>query len=516
MSSKYYGYCRFSSVGQSKYSIDRQEDYIKHYAGQNNFHLEDIFSDKGISAKAGANRLEGTAWADLMGVARAGDHILLENLDRFSREDVRSAQRAINDVLDVGIAIHVIKSGLVLHKDSESIDIDIIRSVFENSAAHKENVKRSQRAKAAHKNRLEKLQEGQFVQVHTPYWIEKSSSEGTYKLNEGASVVERMFAMCNEGKGTKQIATALNQGGIKTLRSGKTWTQAGILSVLKNRACIGEYKGREGFLPAVVTKEMFDLAQVYIADRKLNKTGRNTGNFNVMKGVSVCMHCGGNMYFQQRNRASGMWLVCKNKSNGSCVGRGGADIKGDLALRLFREIVIKIEDEDAARPILNDSELRDAQNKLKNWEADMQENYSTALAKMVSTQERIVNKLKQEHDNAMVQQSLGGGSKQERIDLLNNADDASKTKLNTLLRRKGVKIEWGRSREDDTDCGLAKTENLAVSAQGGEITVLPLTQDMLWKAAIDGDFNADWFRQMYKKHKDKMTDIPDDFDKLWR
>src|SRR5262249_39346049 len=109
-----YSYVRFSTPEQAKGdSLRRQTAATEEYCARHGLTLDSTLSlrDLGVSAFKGDHRTKDKhALAQFLTLARrgripAGSYLVIENLDRLSREDERTALRLWMDILDQKINI---------------------------------------------------------------------------------------------------------------------------------------------------------------------------------------------------------------------------------------------------------------------------------------------------------------------------------------------------------------------------------------------------------------------------
>ena len=106
-----YSYIRWSSIRQGFGStLDRQQSIAREVANKHNLALVELKPEKGVSAFKGKNNQKGSTLADFIasvksGVVERGSWIVVENLDRISREDILKAQRLFMEMLELGITI---------------------------------------------------------------------------------------------------------------------------------------------------------------------------------------------------------------------------------------------------------------------------------------------------------------------------------------------------------------------------------------------------------------------------
>ena len=110
MQKKAYSYIRFSTPQQLKGdSLRRQLEASRAYAEAHDMVLDDSLRDIGISAFKGKNATEGALkkFIELVEAGRIekGSILILESLDRLSRQQVFSALGLFSSILSAGIEI---------------------------------------------------------------------------------------------------------------------------------------------------------------------------------------------------------------------------------------------------------------------------------------------------------------------------------------------------------------------------------------------------------------------------
>src|ERR1035437_68430 len=108
MTGKVFSYLRFSSkpqeLGASK---ARQLAMSEKWAAEKGLTIETHYEDLGVSAFKGKHRTEGNLAGFLTAVKtgkiESGSTLLIESIDRLSREEVGKALRFFMDIIDAGI-----------------------------------------------------------------------------------------------------------------------------------------------------------------------------------------------------------------------------------------------------------------------------------------------------------------------------------------------------------------------------------------------------------------------------
>ena len=298
-----YSYCRFSQSSQLfGDSLRRQLQLSEAYAARHGLTIDTTLHlrDLGVSAFRGKNVKEG-ALAGFMeairlGRVKRGSFLLLESLDRLSRDEVGEALGLFLDIIRSGVKIVTLVSPeQEFSKASINDPGNLFVAIGSMLRAHEESAMKSHRLSKAweqkKKNAATKPVTGQV-----PAWIELV--DGEFRLmKESAATVKLIFRLALDGHGISAITRYLNVNSIppigKTKRASK-WGRSYIQRILTNRACIGEYqphKGRVGnrvpcgpailkYYPAVVSESIFYKVQAARKPQKQSagRPGKSVAN----------------------------------------------------------------------------------------------------------------------------------------------------------------------------------------------------------------------------------------------
>src|SRR5580692_11060030 len=117
---KAYSYRRFSSGKQSKgSSIQRQGEKAVEFCKRHNLELADVFTDSGVSAWKGKNFSPDFALGKFYELAQKGQIekgsvLVIENLDRLSREEITDCAAKFLQIVNSGIAIGLVDKDIIL------------------------------------------------------------------------------------------------------------------------------------------------------------------------------------------------------------------------------------------------------------------------------------------------------------------------------------------------------------------------------------------------------------------
>jgi DNA invertase Pin-like site-specific DNA recombinase len=320
-----YSYIRFSHPAQAEGdSLRRQTEAAAEWCKRNGVRLDTstTLHDLGKSAYTGQHRKNPdrhalAAFLKLVEAGRVpkGSYLIIENLDRLSREDERPALRLWMDLLDAGINIVQLHPETIFRHEKSDM-IDIMRAVMELSRGHGESAMKSKRNGAAWvSKRREARSSGRVLTKRLPAWITEKNGQ-LVLIPEKATVVRRIFDLAIAGYGMKATIRVLEREGIKPLlpfhtyrgeKRPSTWNRTYISQVLNDRRAVGEFQPRltdgttdgkpiPNYYPAVITEDQWHAARAGAASRR-NKGGRPNKNVNLFSGLLKDARDGGSIVY---------------------------------------------------------------------------------------------------------------------------------------------------------------------------------------------------------------------------
>jgi DNA invertase Pin-like site-specific DNA recombinase len=331
-----YSYIRFSSKKQGKgSSLYRQtQDTIagespESWCGRNNVLLsETTYRDLGLSAYDGSNVKQGElrVFLDAIDAGRVhpGDYLLVERVDRITRQGIDEGMDLIKRILRRGISIVTLASGRVYGPDAVtglmkgSLELQFY---LEQAQQYSETL--SRRVAAAWQHKRERARAGVLATAKMPPWLRAEGPREARRavvIPEKVAVVLLIFEMAVAGLGIKRILRALLEAGTPPITSRLAWSRSGVRRILTNRAVLGEHQptrkqGKvyvpdgepiEGYYPAIIPLDLFHRAQACLTDRTIRKRCRDSKLLNVFAGL-VKDARGGQSYITDHrlNRVSG-------------------------------------------------------------------------------------------------------------------------------------------------------------------------------------------------------------------
>lgn len=388
---KAYSYIRFSTPEQAKGdSLRRQLDAARAWCAERGLALDDSLRDLGRSAYKGGNAQFGAlrAFLDLVerGEIERGSYLIVESLDRLSREAVLDAAARLFDLIRAGITVVTLSDGQEYSQEGVRTDWSrLIVSISIMARAHEESRVKGQRVgKAWAEKRRRAIEGGQAMTAACPAWLTLVGGprSGHYEiLPERAEIVRSIFADTIAGMGRRSIAKRLNAAGVPTWgtgrKQGSRWHDSYIQKILGNPAVWGRFQPLsklaggddttavqpiDGYYPSIVDEQTYYAAQAASKARGSGR-GRTSSDFrNILRGLVKCGTCGGNMVMLDKGkRSAGPKLIC-----GAAHAHAGCDHNTYYPYyELEANILHSIDDEQlSVLTARDDSEVAELQRKL--------------------------------------------------------------------------------------------------------------------------------------------------------
>ena len=204
---KAYSYLRFSTSHQmTGDSYRRQSTLAKQYAARHGLELDTglTFEDLGISAFRGSNARSGALGAFLVaiddGIVPAGSTLLVESLDRVSRQDPWDALLIFQQIVNSGVTIITLQDKKIYSREEmRQNPLRILESLFVMIRANEESETRSRRSLAVWANKRAHAAEKPLTPTG-PAWLRFNKQIGKFEvIEERAEIVRRIFRMTLAG-----------------------------------------------------------------------------------------------------------------------------------------------------------------------------------------------------------------------------------------------------------------------------------------------------------------------------
>lgn len=371
-----YSYIRFSTKKQADGdSLRRQTEKARAYARQHGLSLDESLSyqDLGVSAFDGSNVAKGQLAAFMQAVRAgnvpAGSFLLVEQFDRLSRVPPLDAMMQLQELISAGITVVTLDDGRVYDRETTRDPSALFLSLATMYRAYNESESKSIRISGAWQ--AKRARREAVLTAECPRWLTaRADRSGFDIIPEKADSIRKVFELTIAGFGNVALARRANQESWPHPGKGPTWNQTLITKLVSNRAVLGEYQPciRDGkkrvpqgeawknYYPAVITEELFLLANAAKAQRS-KVPGRRDKNYkNLFQGILVCGSCGGS--YTRKNKQSKKQLcyslyMCTKRAHGltKCKSFNGQQLEVNLLANIYQLGYEHIRTEQEAREL---------------------------------------------------------------------------------------------------------------------------------------------------------------------
>ena len=350
-----YSYIRFSSKSQELgASLKRQLKLAQAYAAEHKLTLDDhTYRDLGVSAWKGKNKTDGKLGMFLAalekGTIKPGSYLLIEALDRLSREDVDNALRQFLNILHHGIKIVTLSDRQEYSTARTRTDhgMSLVQSIMYMGRANEENERKSQRVKDAKVRARQAMDQGIIATAMAPSWLKPGPTRKTndWIIDQSkVKTIRLIFDLALAGNGAPAIARTLNEKGVPTMQRASIWTFGTVTAILKNEAVVGTFRRKKstdapkvGYYPVIIPETKFSVVQQGMSCRRwisqksvVEVNGEQVESAaNIFAGLCYCADCNSKMRAVGSSKVVGLsetkqhlYLQCQTAySGGGCDAR---------------------------------------------------------------------------------------------------------------------------------------------------------------------------------------------------
>jgi DNA invertase Pin-like site-specific DNA recombinase len=303
-----YSYVRFSSPQQAQGdSLRRQHELRDAWLKRAGAVLDTsvTLKDEGVGAFTGGHRVNPdrhalAAFLELVkrGRVQRGSYLVVESLDRLSREHIRPALTLLLNLIDAGVRVVQLLPVEAVYDDKVE-PMQLMMAIMELSRGHSESRMKSERVGGAWKEKKRQAAEnGEPITRRVPAWL--SVEGGRFVLDKDkATTIRRVFEMVIAGHGVTAITKRLNAERVPPIGRAECWVRSYVMKLLTSRTVVGEYqphtrrngqkrapegKPITGYFPPVVTDDQWHAARAALVSRT-SKGGRASRRVHLFQGL---------------------------------------------------------------------------------------------------------------------------------------------------------------------------------------------------------------------------------------
>lgn len=304
-----YSYTRFSSERQRqgdsmRRQLEAAEEWCKNEGG--GLTLDTSLRDEGVPGYMGRNAKVGALARFLKaieaGMIAPGSVLVVENLDRLSRNEPLEGLDLLKTIIKAGVEIVTLHDRRRYTRENLSRDVVfLINALLILARGYEESDTKSKRLSASWENKRRAAAEGRVFSSWIHPWLRvvgarklgartDFSEAKIVPIEERAQIVRQIFAWAIDGKGYETIAKELRTRKVKPWsRAG--WSRTRIQKIIRNRAVLGEYQphryegGSYGkrvpdgdpikdYYPRIISEDIFERAQPTVTGNPGGRQGR--------------------------------------------------------------------------------------------------------------------------------------------------------------------------------------------------------------------------------------------------
>jgi DNA invertase Pin-like site-specific DNA recombinase len=255
-----YSYTRFSSAKQREGdSLRRQIEAAEEWCARDGggVELDTNLRDLGVAAFKGRNAKIGALGRFLKairdGKIAPGSVLIVENLDRLSRDEVFKALDVLRPIIDAGVDVVTLMDNQRYTRDNINDPMKVLNAVLTFSRGHEESKTKSNRLSAAWSNKRKAAASARVPMItRGPGWLEVVNAplngarrdwrNAKFVVREvRAKILRQIFQWSTEGWGYKRIAKELNRRKVEPWKS-TPWNDGIVCGLLKSRAPLGDFQ----------------------------------------------------------------------------------------------------------------------------------------------------------------------------------------------------------------------------------------------------------------------------------
>ena len=314
-------YVRVSTEEQARegYSVSGQLEKLKAFCISQNWIVEDIYADEGISAKdtkrPELQRMLNDIKEDKI------ECVLVYRLDRLTR--------SVHDLYNMLEVFEEndckFKSATEVYDTTTAMGRMFITIVAALAQWERENM--GERISFGFE---EKARQGKIPMTYSPFGFTLNKKESKLYVNKKeARVIQIIFEKYTNGLGGDRVAQYLNERGIYN-KNGNKWNGLGIRRIIKSHLHKGDFSWNgvvyENTHEPIVSKEVWYKAQDLLKSRRKGVTyGKAVSSPFIFSGLIKCESCGTNLVgnytaYQRKDgtQVRNNYYRCRLKNTGEC------------------------------------------------------------------------------------------------------------------------------------------------------------------------------------------------------
>jgi len=235
------------------------------------------------------------------GKIKRGSILMLENIDRFSRQPAMKVAGIVSELVEAGVRVLTLDPEEITDHTNINDMGRTLSIVLRLQLAYEESRKKSERNLRWWEGVRAKAVNGEIVNKRSRSWLTWNKEKRQYDLIPGAAkTIKHIFKRTVEGWGEHRIIEELAQKDIPSFGHSTRWNSAFVGNLIRDRAVLGEwvpYSFQNGkrvpvsgidpikdFYPKIIDESLWLRAQAARKER-YHKRGVSKGFCNLFAGI---------------------------------------------------------------------------------------------------------------------------------------------------------------------------------------------------------------------------------------
>ncbi len=228
-------YCRVSTdedAQSSSYELQLQH-YREMIDNNPDWALVDIYADEGISGTSVKKRISFLKMIEDCNLGKI-DMIITKSVSRFARNTLDCLENVRNlKALNPPVGVFFETEGLNTLESKNEFTLGIMSLVAQGES--------EQKSASIRWSIIQRFKKGiPMIPTHSLLGYDKDRFGNLFIVLEEAEVVKYIYASYSDGLNAREIASALTEAGIPTVKGREVWTSAGVLGILRNEKYCGD------------------------------------------------------------------------------------------------------------------------------------------------------------------------------------------------------------------------------------------------------------------------------------
>jgi DNA invertase Pin-like site-specific DNA recombinase len=451
-------YSRFSNPKQAGGDSEkRQERDFRNFCRRHNLTpLPEVYADRGRSGYKDEHRKRGRL-GELIAAAKDGRFepgtiIVVEAWDRLGRLRPDKQTDLIAELLRTGVHIGICRLDDIFTEEDFGTHKWTTLAVFVQ-LAYQESKQKADRGAASWESRRQRArEEGTIMSGRLPGWLQMVNGQAV-PIPERVAGVRRIFQLAGDGYGQRRIIRQLMAENVPPF-FGPIWSLTYLGNILNDRRVLGELRTRrsresntilEGYYPAVVSQEEFDLAQHGQAGRRGRMGKRDRKYVNVFQSMLTSALDGEGFSLRNNGSSKKVHLLLIN-----AAGREGRAKGQTVPYLIFEEAILGLLREvkpDDVLPRRADqpnkvevlrAKLANVRADIAGLQAELRNGFSKALAAVLREREAQEEKIAGDLQDELAKTARPAAKAWEQlpslVDLIRVRGDEARLKIRGVLR----------------------------------------------------------------------------------